>query len=760
MVFDLTRLYATHPSIYTFNFTLGMKMSLISFLANSTNTHYMSSPVNIPMYSFNRTTEKTVQFVKKNLKYKRSLPPLLSHSNKLEELMSRVDINDNSTGIYNDPQSNKIPKPLQGLQGSDFYPEVLTDAKKTMDQILTKLQEPNQAEQEKNWEDLAKVLQVVHEYQRSQYSDSRSINMMETSLKSLAHFFSGNSITTKSQFLTFKNWVSILSFSLSDSINFNDLTRARVYLVKLDEVLSSSNKEIQGLVHSHSNVLFTYQFMERCLDNGCIVKNKLFAVIEKTFNLCGKLKEESEYYFIRNALMSFEKILQTTGKPFKNEIVYQLEQGFERLFQKLIPEEKVIVKRLSYLTIKAIEQQNLTSLSRFCEKTTIEDIYPYQKEIPIGNMMVNVTSALDWGHDLMKQISKELQETYSYFIGEFGEVLRVTGREGFKCDLYIAESKRLYEVFNYQLLGKSTGNGGVTECRWKERSCIPAAAMYRQNNEIWNLRHEFNHILLHLNAGLRVNNPMDKFGRYGRLDWLNEGLSYVLDPNSFMKESIKETLIERGLPSIKDIIEASSQNYAISYSLVDYLLSKQKLTLDKILIYTKDGEEGPLKKELENLISLEQDYCTYLMARWSLPESMRRSTPTKPLPLTTIHTQSTLSDHLSSRTIATLTNAEQTITDNPEDIRPMGWTPEKGSDAIKRVTYGSIVPFGIAVSFLAYAVFGMSEQKGGNGRNCRNHFKAKNRQGDPCEAKPLNRNRNQKMFHKSDTRSSQRNTRV
>lgn len=180
-------------------------MSLISFLANSTNTHYMSSPVNIPIYSFNRTTEKTVQLVKKNLKYKRSLLPSLSHSNKLEELMSRVDINDNSTGIYNDPQSNKIPKPLQGLQGSDFYPEVLTDAKKTMDQILIKLQESNQAEQEKNWEDLAKVLQVIHEYQRSQYSDSRSINMMETSLKSLAHFFSSNSITTKSQFLVVLN---------------------------------------------------------------------------------------------------------------------------------------------------------------------------------------------------------------------------------------------------------------------------------------------------------------------------------------------------------------------------------------------------------------------------------------------------------------------------------------------------------------------------------------------------------------------------
>ncbi|MCL6755573.1 MAG: collagenase [Candidatus Rhabdochlamydia oedothoracis] len=702
----------------------------------------------------NQTIEKVDEVVKMrnftaskhSSRTKRSLstvPP-----SRFEKLMKLVNINDHPAGTHNDPQDNS-PKSLEGLGENEFYPGVLTDAKKTIDQILLKPELLHQSEGKKEredstkaqWEDLTKALKVIYDYQCSTHFDSKNMEIMKGTLEKVGNFFSRTPITTEMRFLCFKNWVGVSSFNLKNLIGFNDLSQAKIYLIKLKEILSSSNEEIQNIVYKYANALFKYQFIEKCLDDGCIVKQDLFAVIEKTFNLCKESKEKSEYYFIRNALMSFEDILHATkDTAFKDEIVDKLKQGFDSLFKGLTSKEERIVKQLSYLIIKSIREKNLVSLFPFCKKTTVKDIYPYQKEISIKPIKVNVTSAVDWNHDLMKQIHGKLQDTYSHFIKEFGSVLDINSQE-IKCNLYVASSNSLYEIFNYVLLEKSTGNGGVTECSYVGPLCIPTAAIYVKNNELWNLEHEFNHILLHLHAGLKVNHPMDKFGKYGRLDWLNEGLSYVLIPKNFLAESVKRTLIEKGLVRIKDIIEATRQNYQISYSFVEYLLTKQKPTLNKILIYTKNEKEDLLKKELEKLNSLERDYHTYLMTRWTLPENTRKSTTVELQMLATVNIQSISLDPLLNQTTKYLEEK---------------WTPEKGREAVRKITYGSVITFGLASACLAY----MSKQKGGKGKGGCNRLKAiRDRKGNQFMEKPPEirlRNNRRNEFFRNDSKSLQR----
>ncbi len=700
-----------------------------------------------------------------------------SNPNGFENLMNRVDIDksDDTTdarepSLSNDPQSGDISIPLKGLRKDDFYPKFVTDAKKAVDQILA-----NSIVQEKDWEALAKIFQAINKYQYTKYSESKNVELMKDSLENFAQVLSKTSITTKAQFLALKNWASIASFDSSNAIGFNNLNQAKIYLLKLGEVMSSSNEEIQNLVHTYANVLFRYQFMEKCLDNRCIVKQELFTVIEKTFNLCEKFKEQSQYYFIRNALMSFERILQTTEKAtFKNEIIDKLEVGFGNLLHKLTSEESTIVKQLSYLTIKSARGD--PTLSKFHQRTTVKDIYPYQTEISIENMKANITFSLNEGDPLMQQLPKNLQGTYSHFIEKFGKVLKVKAQEIFKCKLYIAKDKNWYEIFNYILLGKSTGNGGVTECFWDENLCIPSAAMYVKDGTIWNLEHEFNHVLLHLHAGLKVNHPMDKFGKFGRLDWLNEGLSYVLIPNSFMEGRTRESLKEKGLPLIKDIIEveATSQDYARSYSLVDYLLNKQKPILDRILVYIKNEEDDSLKKELENLKSLDSDFHAYLMTRWKLPGILQKSTTESHSP-TAMGEQSTKPRHPLDRNTQgsttfgfTISNPEAEWSEEEKDAKAkmVACKSAMGNAAVKTVTYVSAAPISVGTIALAILYFSgiLSKQQGGNGR--RGHSRRGTnwiRNNEPAkysETKPL-KQRNE--FPLKDSNPSQRrqgNTRV
>ena len=127
----------------------------------------------------NQTIEKVDQVVKvRNLtapKYssraKRSLSA--TPSSRFEKLMRAVNINDHSTGIHNDSQDNSH-KSLEGLEENNFYPEVLTDAKEKIDQILLKLQSYH-TEQEKNWEDLTGALKVIYDYQYSTHFNSKNM---------------------------------------------------------------------------------------------------------------------------------------------------------------------------------------------------------------------------------------------------------------------------------------------------------------------------------------------------------------------------------------------------------------------------------------------------------------------------------------------------------------------------------------------------------------------------------------------------------
>ncbi|HEV3269919.1 MAG TPA: collagenase [Candidatus Rhabdochlamydia sp.] len=761
-----------------------LNVNTTNFSLNITTVN-SSHKSNFNQQPFNSTTKKTRAFFEKRLNrravsiqqaresesFSVRIADFDRHKNnsthsEFEKLMNRVDINikdhatDAEPSFSHDPQSSDISIPLKGLKEDDFYPKFVTDAKKTIDQILA-----NSIAQEKDWEALAKIFQAMHEYQYIKDSESKNVELMKDSLENFAQVLLRTSITTKAQFLAFKNWVSISSFDSSSAIGFNNLNQAKIYLLKLGEVMSSSNEGIQNLVHSYANVLFRYQFIEKCLENKCIVKQELFTVIEKTFNLCEKFKGQSQYYFIRNALMSFDRILQNTEKAtFKNEIIDKLKGGFGKLLHKLASEEKTIVKQLSYLTIKSARGD--PTLSHFIQETTVKDIYPYQKEISVTHMKVNITSALDWNHDLMKQLSHKLQRTYSIFIEKFGSVLGINAQE-VKCNLYIAKDKELYEIFNFMLLGKSTGNGGVTECVYEDRSCIPSAAMYAQGNKIWNLEHEFNHILLHVYAGLKVNHPMDKFGKFGRLDWLNEGLSYVLIPNSFMEGKIQKSLIEMGrLPLIKDIIEveATSQDYARSYSLLDYLLNKQKPILDKILVYIKNEKDDSLKKELENLKFLESDFHAYLMTCWELPEST-----IKPQTQTVMDKQLTKSSHLlSGRNTAritpepTISNQEDNQTEGDATAKTVACKSAVGNAAVKTVTYISAAPIALGTIALAVLYWSsiISKQQSGDGRGGHSGRGANRRRDDEPskhpEIVPLKQGRGKSGFFRKDSNPSQR----
>ena len=110
----------------------------------------------------------------------------------------------------------------------------------------------------------------------------------------------------------------------------------------------------------------------------------------------------------------------------------------------------------------------------------------------------------------------------------------------------------------------------------------PTITVYLQDGEVLNLKHECNHALFDFHIGFR-----DKVGKYGRLTWLNEGLSYVLDPDNFVKETVKRALTGKDFPSIKNIIEATNQDYDISYAFAEYLHEKQKPVLEGILIDKK-----------------------------------------------------------------------------------------------------------------------------------------------------------------------------
>lgn len=731
------------------------------------NTRNTTSPSNqIKAIQSKRITAETNKTHLARLQSQRS-PSLSTGSSGFEELMNQVDINSDGSA-HGDPEKDAISKPLQGLEGSSFYPEVLKEGKKTVDQILSKLRSSYLPEVlEKGWEDLAKALQVVHEYQRDRYLDPKSIDEMEGSLRNLARLFSNTSITTKAQFLAFKNWVNIASFNLSNKVGLNNFDLTNMYLMKLSEILSSPHQEIQNLVHTHSNSLFEYQFIGKCSNTNCTVKEALLTTIEKTFDLCKKVGGEKNFYLTRNALLSFEKVLKNSNQlSFQHEFITKIEQGFNAYFANLTRDEETIVKQLSSLTIKSIQEQGIAALLPFTKKTTVRDIYPYQTEILIRPIRVNITSALDRSHNLMKQLPVKLRETYSILFKHFGRVLNMSTQE-VKSDLYIAKDKESYEIFNYILLGKSTGNGGVTECVYEEQSCIPSAAMYIQGDKIWNLEHEVNHVLLHLYAGLKVNHQMNTFGKYGRLDWLNEGLAYVLVPNNFIEGDVKQSLISEGLPNIKGIIEASQQDYAISYSLVDYLLNKQKSILDRILVYTKDEKKDLLKEELEKLSSLESDYHSYLMTRWNLSGNMPKS-PTKSQLLMTTRKQWTES-RLADRTTVGSRPAESITRSNQEDERIKEKKDAVAENVACKSALGDAAVEMVAWAALALTLAGtvalgtlrcsgiLSKQQGGNGRNHSRRGDNKGRYRDkPSRRAAVKLLQDNRKFPRKDSNPSQR----
>ena len=671
-------------------------------------------------------------------------------SNTFEELLSHMDLNDNS--INNDLLDNDIPRPSRGLQNNNDYPEFLADAKNKIELILTQLQSPNQITPEKNWEDLAKTLKAVKEYQ---YLNPRNMDVMKESLENIFKLFSNTSIKTKSQFLVFENWVSILSYNPSSSISLkNNPKQAEVYLSRLHEILKSADKEIQDSMHDKANVLFKYEFLEQCsYEEYARLRGKLFDVVKKTFNLFETFKEKSYYYFIRNGLLSYKSLIQFSEKTaFKEDIIHILERGFRDLFQRnvLTSEQKIVAKQLFYLATK---EQDLTSLSEFCQSFTVKDMYPYQREVVVENMRVNVSSSQPFSDSIIAQLPKKLEDTRSYFIEAFKEIVNNKGNNTFH--LFVAEDKFSYETFNYALLGTSTGNGGALNYLYTP-TYTPTITVYVRNGKILNLEHECNHALFDFYIDFK-----DRLDKYGRLDWLNEGLSYVLVPDNPIQKEVKSSLTGKELPSIKDIIEASNQDYYISYAFTEYLLKKQKPILEEILMDKKNKQRALLTDKLGKLIDLEDDFHTYLITRWSLPESMRKSTTTRPQPVMPIHRQSTTLSHPLSQTTMEATTAEHITASNlAEDVRYAEWTPEKGSNAVKKIVYGSAVPLGVGLTGLVYAIFGISKRKGGNGRGGHNRFKEGSRRyrNEPVkhpEIKPLTK-KTQNRFFFHDSKSSQR----
>ncbi|MEK7340160.1 MAG: hypothetical protein AABZ92_05565, partial [Verrucomicrobiota bacterium] len=115
----------------------------------------------------------------------------------------------------------------------------------------------------------------------------------------------------------------------------------------------------------------------------------------------------------------------------------------------------------------------------------------------------------------------------------------------------------------------------------------------------------------------------------------------------------------------------------------------------------------------------------------------------------------------SASTKVTTTAANTTIVNNL-DSKHLEWTPKRGRDAVKQITYGSMALLGLAITGLAYVIFGITKQKGGNGRGGHHRFKAENRLGhrhDPAkhsEVKPLNKNQNQIQFSRKNSNHRQR----
>lgn len=709
----------------TNNFTLDINMNSTNIFNNTISSlpviyNYQNQSDVTNLHVFNQTKTKVTKLTKNKIRGSNRTSP--DKYNNIPRSKRRgiagsqsYSVNHSSNRVALDGM-NVIPKPPQGLQNNRTYPESLITAKDTMDRTLTQLKYPewfDQETQKNNWQDLAKSLKTIKEYHYLHLRSDKGIDkIMKDSFENLFQLISSHFITTKSQFLVFESWVDIVSYDSYDSMSLrNNPAMVKTYLNRLHEVLRSSDKEIQENMFERSNVLFRYDFLEKCsYAQYGEWREKLSEIIRETLNLCTTFKERGYYYFIRNSMISYENLIKSALKsPIKNilqnDIVNIIEREFEFFFPQnsFTSEQKVITGKLCYLAIKSIKEENLTALSKFCPKASLKDVYSYQKEISVENMRVNITSSLPFDNQIIAKIPENLKKTHSYFIEAFQQIINTEGN--IKFDLFVAKDKDLYETFNYLLLGTSTNNGGVVEY-----FNSPTMTVYIKSNEVWNLAHECNHVLFDFYIGFR-----DSYGKYGYLAWLNEGLSYVLIPNNFMKDQVKEVLLEKGLPNITNIIEATNQNYEISYSFTEYLLKKQKPILNELLVYKKRAqnsteEKDQFIKKLEMLTFLEEDFHLYLKNRWEIQQSITKPTTPRTTRSHKVTTEPTIIDYMTRKNLKHIKREEQVR------MERSAWTPSKGMDAVKKITYASIGPLTIGFLGVLYAIFGISKRKGGNGR--------------------------------------------
>lgn len=511
----------------------------------------------------------------------------------------------------------------QRLEKNAFYPGIFADTKARLTNILKSLQI---SPADKQWEELAKALKNLNRYQ---YKASLDHNVWQDTFKSIFEAISQNRITTKSQFDAFNEWVNLVDDDTPLGLE-NNPNQANIYLTRLHEILTSPNKAIQEEIQENANTLFSYRFFKKLsVSEYEGLKGKLIDVIRESFNISEKLGEKKHYYFIRNMLLSYKSLIQSAENfVLREDVLRVLESHFKRFYQRtaLTAEQQTIVKQISYLTLVPDQTQKI-SLSEFCQEFALKDMYPYERKVSVENAEISMYSAFPLDGEQFEHILENLIKTNASFKRAFSSLM---DSEMHKVNIFIAKSKSSYEIFNYLLLETATSNGGslnyftppILNGGRLDYTSPPSITVYQsESGRIHNLEHEYNHALFDFYINFRGYEFKELLVRYN-FDWLNEGLSYVLDPNYSGRGNCKRYLTRHQFPAIESIITALNQDYTVSYIFTEYLLRQKKPVLVEILTNIKDKKSQLLESCLKKLPSLETEFLADLQKYWSLRETM------------------------------------------------------------------------------------------------------------------------------------------